>query len=201
MDEQDYNVFLSYLATYLSPKDEHFLQNILTSTESSAKEKVNANKLLRLKNYFGSIHLICYALLPNHFHLLIKEEGIDLHSFMNSIGTRYSMYFNRKYHRHGVLFQDVYKAVLIQSDEQLLVLSRYIHLNPTRWMNLPVQQWFQSTLPNSLPEYLGKRKTSWIKTLYILDYFSKTQPTISYESFIGLNVDEELIGTVILEED
>ena len=70
-DEQDYSVFLSYLKTYLSPKDEKSLQAILDSRESSPKDKDLSLKLLRLKNYSADLELLCYALLPNHFHLLV----------------------------------------------------------------------------------------------------------------------------------
>ncbi|MBI5451903.1 transposase, partial [Candidatus Gottesmanbacteria bacterium] len=129
LDEQDYSVFLSYLQTYTTPKDEVKFKKIISSNDSSPKEKDKAIKQLRLKNYSGNIELVCYALLPNHFHLLIHQHENVLNRFMNSLGTRYGMYFNRKYKRTGILFQDVYKAVVVYTDEQLLHLSRYIHLN------------------------------------------------------------------------
>ena len=129
--EQDYAVFLSYLKTYLMPKNEDDLRQKLADPTISYKEKENIIKLLRLNNFADEITLIAYCLMPNHFHFLVKQNsanGID--RFMNSLGTRYTMYFNRKYKRVGSLYQDVYKAVMVGSDEQLLHLTRYIHRNP-----------------------------------------------------------------------
>ena len=77
------------------------------------------------------IEIICYCLMPNHIHFLIrqlKENGIS--KFMGQISNSYTKYFNTKYTRVGPLLQGPFKAVLIESDEQLIHVSRYIHLNP-----------------------------------------------------------------------
>src|SRR3990167_5879702 len=77
------------------------------------------------------VEIICYCLMPNHFHFLIrqlKDNGISI--FMSQLSNSYTKYFNTKYNRVGALFQGTFKAVLVESDEQLLHLSRYIHLNP-----------------------------------------------------------------------
>lgn len=200
-DQQDFSVFLSYLSTYLTPKDELGLQQIISSENTNIQEKDKALKDLRLKNYATKMDLACYSLIPNHFHLLVRQSIPCLNYFMNSLGTRYGMYFNRKYKRSGVLFQDVYKAVLIESEEQLLHLSRYIHLNPLKYLGLPVSQWRNVTLPSSLPEYLNQRNSPWIKSSYVLDYFSKTNRNFSYESFLGLENDFEIIGESMIDYD
>lgn len=188
LDDQDFSVFLSYLKTYLEPKNEKELLKTLASDQTSWKEKDKANKELHLKNYFGKLELVCYALMPNHFHFLIKLIDPVLNSFMNSLGTRYSMYFNKKYKRTGGLFQDVYKAVIINSDEQLLHLSRYIHLNPK-----------SQTLPSSLPDFLGQRDTGWIKKEHVLAYFSKSYPANSYKEFLGFPKDDIFIAKLVLD--
>jgi putative transposase len=198
-DNQDYSVFLSYLQTYLEPKDETGLLSILLSKDSSAQEKGVARKKLLLKNYHQHIELVAYALLPNHFHLLVKQNSPMLNSFMNSLGTRYAMYFNKKYKRTGVLFEDVYKAVRVESDEQLLHLSRYIHQNPFHWQKIPFSQPQTVTLPSSLPEYLKIRDTSWIRPLHILDYFSEFNPSKTYADFFQQNDDSMVCDTCIEE--
>lgn len=79
------------------------------------------------------VSLICYALMPNHLHLVAKQETEEpIHKFISSLHTSYSMYFNKKHHRTGHLFQDRFKQVLVDSDEQLIHLSRYLHLNPVQ---------------------------------------------------------------------
>ena len=199
LDQQDYAVFLSYLKTYVMPKDELALQSIVLSKTANSQEKDHALKELRLKNYSETIELVCYALMPNHFHLLIRQSEPTLDHFMNSVGTRYGMYFNRKYKRTGVLFQDVYKAVLVETDEQLLHLSRYIHLNPVKLFHLSNLDWDMVSLPFSLPEYLMKRTTQWIKSHYILNYFLKNNPQNTYANFMDLAVEDEFIANIALD--
>ena len=69
--------------------------------------------------------------MPNHFHLLIKQSGDDgIQEFIRKVQNSYTKYFNIRYQRVGPLLQGPFKAVLVESDDQLLHLSRYIHLNP-----------------------------------------------------------------------
>lgn len=77
------------------------------------------------------VEIIAYCLMPNHFHLLIKqlEEG-GITEFVRKFSDSYTKYYNIKYNRVGPLLQGEFKATLIESDEQLVHLIRYIHLNP-----------------------------------------------------------------------
>src|SRR3989344_4849793 len=128
LDEQDYGVFLSYLKQYLTAKDEEKLHQLLLDPKTFYKERDNILKTLRLNNFFKEITLISYCLMPNHFHFLVHQKEYDsIDKFMNSLATRYSIYFNKKYKRVGSLCQGVYKAVLVETDAQLLELTRYIH--------------------------------------------------------------------------
>jgi REP element-mobilizing transposase RayT len=76
----------------------------------------------------------CYAwaLMPNHFHLLLRTGNAPLATIMRRLLTGYAVSFNRRYRRHGHLFQNRYKSILCQQDPYLLELVRYIHLNPLR---------------------------------------------------------------------
>jgi len=78
----------------------------------------------------GIIDIICYYLLPNHYHLIVKElhEG-GVSKFLQRLITGYTKYFNNKYERTGVLFQGKTKSRLINSDEYLLWLSVYVNCN------------------------------------------------------------------------
>jgi REP element-mobilizing transposase RayT len=73
-----------------------------------------------------------WALLPNHFHLLIRTGARGMAPFMRSLMTGYALYFNARHRRAGHLFQNRYKAKLCERDPYLLELIRYIHLNPVR---------------------------------------------------------------------
>jgi putative transposase len=97
-------------------------------------DKCNEHKDLFLLDRKESLVSIgSYVLMPNHFHILIKEVnegGISL--FMQKLSTAYSMYFNKKYNRTGGLFEGKYKAKHAESDDYLKYLFSYIHLNPVK---------------------------------------------------------------------
>jgi len=82
---------------------------------------------------------------------------------MRSVNTSYAMYFNKKYKRVGPIFQGPYKAVDLRSDEHLLHISRYIHLNPDN---------YKSWEPSSLNAYLGRQQLSWLHPERITKLFS-----------------------------
>ncbi|MDO8663899.1 MAG: transposase, partial [Candidatus Wildermuthbacteria bacterium] len=74
-----------------------------------------------------------YVLMPNHFHILVKEiTEKGLSKFMEKLNTGYSMYFNKKYERVGPLFQGRFKGEHVDTDEYLKYLYAYIHLNPIK---------------------------------------------------------------------
>jgi len=194
MDDQDYIVFLTYLQTYLQPKNIKYLQEILSKSQSKGLEKDKAIKLLRMNNFCESITLLAYCLMPNHFHLLIKQkEANTIDRFMNSLFTRYVMYFNKKYQRVGKLFQSIYKAVPVTTEEQLLHLSRYLHRNPLQLLQGSALQNYKYS---SYPEYTRKRTTNWIKTNQILSFFSN-KGLNSYLSFVEDKIiDSESINKI-----
>jgi putative transposase len=73
-----------------------------------------------------------WALVPNHFHLLLRTGSVSIATVMERLLTGYATEFNRIHNRHGHLFQNRYKSILCQTDPYLLELVRYIHLNPLR---------------------------------------------------------------------
>ena len=79
------------------------------------------------------VDICAYCLMPNHFHLLIKEKsanGISL--FMQKLTTAYTMYFNARHERSGALFQGVFKSQHALDDRYLKYLISYVHLNPVK---------------------------------------------------------------------
>lgn len=130
-DQGDYNTFLYYLFIYLMP-----LEIVL-------EKYPNLPLRLRGKNLNKEIEIICYCLMPNHFHLLLLQKTKNaIPKLMQQLTGAYTTYFNKKYDRVGGLVQGKYKAILINNDELLLHINRYIHLNP-----------FVSNLTQDLSEY------------------------------------------------
>lgn len=200
LDQQDYLVLLNYLKEYLLPKDEKSLREQLSSPTTTYREKNKILRLLRLNNFTDEITLLAYCLMPNHLHFFIKQKSPQsIDKFMQSLSTRYIMYFNRKYNRVGSLFQGVYKGVLVTHDEQFIYLSKYIHKQALRSQGETLQGWKDQ--PSSHPEYLGKRKTEWVHPEEVLSYFSKTNPKLSYQSFVEeIEDDFTIIQDALLED-
>ncbi len=131
------------------------------------------------------VDIICFVLMPNHFHLLLKqtsESGIT--KFMSKSINSFTRYINTKQERVGDLFQGVFKAVRIETNEQLLHVSRYIHINPVvshvvKDKDLLGYQW------SSLPNYIYET-SSFVNKSVILDQFSRKA---SYKDFILDHVD------------
>lgn len=175
LDDRDYKVFLYYLKKYLAPEE----------PEKTFKEKNDLSK---------KIDLLAFCLIPNHFHLLVKQKTIDgITQLMSRLLTNYVMYFNKRYKRVGRLFQSVYKAVLIDSDVQLLHLSRYIHLNPYPEIIKDVKN-LKNYSFSSYGDYLGERNTKWIKTEEILSFFTKDKSRLGYKFNNYKSFVEDFIG-------
>jgi putative transposase len=195
-DEQDYGVFLSYLKEYLLKKDEKKLKEEFLKSGISYKDKDKINKALRMNNFYDEIILLAYCLMPNHFHFLVKQNQADsIDRFMNSLATRYSMYFNCKYKRVGPLYQSVYKAVLVETEEQWLYLSKYIHKQALASQGVALR-----TQPSSYAQYLGLANAGWVHSEDILKCFSKTQQNLSYKNFVQGNDALEIIRNVVIED-
>lgn len=185
-DKQDYGVFLNYLKYYLSP-----IPKLTSLRKISVNNKTYQISDYKCKNYSQVITLLAYCLMTNHFHLLIKQsDSRSIESFMKSLGTRYTMYFNKRRQRSGRLFQGVYQAVSIDNTAQLLHLSRYIHLNP-RPKSLLKQ-------PSSYPDYLRLKNTSWVKPGEILKSFNNKN---SYQNFVETSIEtpEKFLDNLTLD--
>lgn len=127
------------------------------------------------------VDIICYCLMPNHFHFLLQqkqENGIS--KFLSNFQNSYTRYFNTKRRRIGPLFLDQFKAVRVETNEQLLHLSRYIHLNPyTSYVVKNITQ-LENYQWSSLADYLEGKNELCAKKI-ILDFFKKPE---DYKKFI-----------------
>jgi putative transposase len=196
LDTQDYGVFLGYLKQYLLPKDEKIIQKRLTDPSLFSREKDHLLKQLRLNNFANEITLLTYCLKPNHFHFLIKQNhATAIDAFMQSLFTRYTMYFNHRYKRVGSLFQGVYKAVMIETEEQFLHLSKYIHRQALSFQG----ETLEARSPSSYPEYIGQRKSAWVHPEEILAYFNAQNPMLSYTAFVRQEENPHVLSKITIE--
>jgi len=177
--KEDYKVFLSYLKIYL------------TSTDLQGQSlKVSPSR--ELKNYSKTVDLLAYCLMPNHYHLFVyQEEKYNIAELMRSIGTKYSMYFNRACKRTGPVFESRYKAVQVIEQDHLVYLSKYIHRNPLDI--LPTGTVLEGYKYSSYGNYLGNFRQEWVKSKKVLDYFRSVNKLLTYKTFVE-KVDDNLKG-------
>ena len=115
--------FLYHLFSRGNNKEKIFFNN-------SDKEKFIGN-LKRFKKQF-KYKLYAYVLMSNHFHLLLQVKKESISKIMQVIMTSYTMYINKKHDRTGHLFSGRFKSIIVDEDEYLLQVIRYIHLNPVK---------------------------------------------------------------------
>jgi len=137
------------------------------------------------------VQIIAYCIMPTHLHLVLKQliDG-GISTFMRKILNSYACYFNARYNRKGPLWESRFKNVLIKSDEQLLHVTRYVHLNPvTAYLVDKPEDW----LASSYREYIGMTKDgdNLCKYSSILDiepnsYREFVEDRISYQRELAL---------------
>ena len=153
------------------------------------------------------VEIVAYTLLPNHFHLLIRQvadQGVS--EFMRRLGTGYTAYFNKRYQRSGRLFQGPFKAKHVSNDSYLLHLSRYIHLNVLdlshpEWRETEIENW--SAAERQLMDYrwsnahifLGGKPDGFTNPTPILERLGLAE---AYRSFLRAWVvrDPVLVGRI-----
>ena len=166
-DEYDYKRFV-------------FLLNVANSDKPldiRSLKKDNDNQGLTFVKNEGQplVDIGAWCLMPNHFHLLIREKidgGLSL--FLQKLLTAYSMYFNRKYNRKGSLFEGRFQAEHLNTDNYLKYIYSYIHLNPVKILD-PL--W----------------KDNGIKDLSEIKEFLREYKYSSYLDYVGLKRKEDII--------
>jgi REP element-mobilizing transposase RayT len=136
--------------------------------------------------------LHAYVFMTNHYHMIIETPKPNISKVMHYINGSYTTYINKKRDRSGHLFQGRYKAILIDRDNYLLELSRYIHLNPVRAHIVEKPEEF---INSSYASYIGNRKDDIVHHNQILNMISKDKKTAPklYRDFVenGIGVDLE----------
>lgn len=144
-----------------------------------------------LEEYHERYLFKCYAysLMPNHIHLLIEEADIPLSKIMQGIDQSYTQYFNTRYEKVGHLFQGRYKAILVDKERYLLVVIRYIHLNPVRAFLVKKPEDYTWSSHNS---YISGHK-SFIDKDFVLPLFGKTANIAvkRYREFISDGIEQK----------
>jgi REP element-mobilizing transposase RayT len=158
--------------------------------------------LERLGQIVLQTHTRCFAwaLMPDHFHLLLKTDGSSISTVMSRLLTGYAVRFNRRHKRNGHLFQNRYRSILCQADAYLLELVRYIHLNPIRAKIVSTLQALDRYRFSGHSVIMGKHRQDWQSVDRVLGSFDGeiSRARRQYREYVGAGINQgrrpELIG-------
>ena len=169
------------------------------------KDSKNTLQLRSLK--FGLI-LHAYVLMTNHYHLIVETPEKNLSRIMHFINGSYTTYVNIKRKRSGHLFQGRYKAILVDKDNYLLELSRYVHLNPVRAKMVQKPEDYHHS---SYRSYITGHPEGIVSSDTILGMLTgqSGQAALHYRRFVESAMGEELAnplqkvygGTILGQQD
>lgn len=181
--KRDYQKFLEAISFYQFSSPPIRLSKFLILSQEGKTD------ILKSLTWTGKklIEMACYCLMPNHFHFLLRQledDGISI--FMGQIQNSYTKYFNAKRERIGPLLQGRFKAVRVESEQQLTHLSRYIHLNPYSSFLVEPLEKLKKYPWSSFPNYLENDKVDFLNKNIVLNLFENRE---EYQKFIFNQAD------------
>ncbi|RPI05006.1 MAG: hypothetical protein EHM64_08075 [Ignavibacteriae bacterium] len=174
----------------ISPNNYYHIYNRSNNLEVAFKSSENYDYFLsKYCKYLGEmVDTLAYCLMPTHFHFLVFIRSEKTDNIRDAIGVMQSSYttaINKRYDRHGSLFQLHTKAKLIERDESLFTITTYIHQNPVRaGLVKKLEDWEYS----SYREYIGLKNNNVINTKILRENYS------SIEEF--KIISEEMLSSV-----
>ena len=182
LDNRDYIRFLFSVLFFQSPMVTFY--NMGREVTYFVKHRMfNIDKKINNVNQTKEVELVCFILMPNHFHLILRERsGRGITKYLQRLGNSYTKYFNIKYKQSGHLFQGPYQLVHIKQNEQLLYTSAYIHRNSSelkKWSDrehlypwssyadfIINNRWPKLLEPNAITEQFtnGQEYKHWVDT-------------------------------------
>lgn len=171
-DEQDFRQFLRSMSFYLEEPP-------WAGFSAGKRRPDELEEYLASESTAPLVRIHAYCLMPNHFHLLIEQvvEG-GLSTFLRRVQLSYTRYYNTRYSRVGPLLQGTFQAVRVENDQQLLHVSRYIHLNPfvAKLASQPhAYEW------SSLADCYGRKRSRLYSPQFLLGVAGSTE---EYQRFV-----------------
>lgn len=179
-DEQDYISFLFRLGLALGTDQKELNKEKLTAMPHS---RIRISKMGK-----DNFRLHAFCLMPNHFHLLIEQLGdIPISKLISKSCASYAKYINNKYKRVGHIFQDCFKAVLIEDNAQLMWISAYIHMNPVKDKLVMAPEKYRWSSYN---DFVADRNLSMVTKKLLLEVFgnkkSLMKETLNFDVKVSL---------------
>ena len=150
----------------------YFVRHSVFNISTTTIEEIHAHR---------KIGLNAFAIMPNHFHLLVQEKQTGrVSAYLQRIQHSYAKYFNTKYKRSGHLFQGPFRVVPVETDEQLVYLSAYIHRNPRG-----IKEWVGKELAYPWSSYQDcAEKNRWGALLQPGIFLNQFAEPKSYKNFV-----------------
>lgn len=166
--KREMNIFLEATEYYLQEKPPARFSIYRTSRD---RFPIDLNKKLAT--------IINFCIMPNHFHFTLRQEKENgIRQFIQRLSNSFAHYFSVKYKNRGPVFEGNFKAIRVGTDELLIHLSRYIHLNPvTAYLVENPEDYLYS----SYNTYLGKESSDFVDPSLVLDQFSSPE---DYREFV-----------------
>jgi|SRR3989344_1464254 len=189
--------FARFLLIVLSFQSPVVIPNVSRLSKSFVQHRVLNKDMLDLEKIAAKryVELVAFCLMPNHFHLIVKEvhEG-GISRYMQRALNSFTKYSNIKYDKSGHVFQGLFKAVHIENNEQLLYLSAYIHRNPRDFSQWKDKE--EKYIWSSYQDYIGENRWgSLLLPNIITDQFTDK---IDYEEFVRTSTAKEISERVTL---
>ena len=180
----------------------HIMVRGIERCEIFRDDRDRENFMNRLEKQAASTgtRVYAWALIPNHFHLLIRSSEAGISTFMRRLLTGYAVTYNKRHNRCGHLFQNRYKSIICDENSYLLVLVRYIHLNPIRAHIVNTMEELDSYPWSGHKSLICKRPIAWQDREQVLRHFGKTERTAKqrYRKYVVEGIDQghrpELMG-------
>ncbi len=193
LSDYDYTRFISACIYYLYDQSICYSQYLDLSSE--------AKKDYLIRNPRGKENLrviiICYCLMPNHFHFLIKQARYGgMSVFLSDVVNSYTRYFNRKNERFGALFQGPYKSKNISEVGSLLQVSRYIHLNPFGLKTELSDEDIVKYPYSSYACWIGGREDKLVGRKELSRWVTSGSGKQSYKEFVESKLDKNISGGI-----
>jgi REP element-mobilizing transposase RayT len=170
---------------------ENCLYHITSRGNNRSKIFLEDSDYKKFLEYIGkakekyNFYLCAYALLANHYHLLIETTQPNLSKLMQYLNTAYTIYHNRKHDTCGHLFQGRYKSIVVDKDSYFLELTRYIHLNPVRAKVVTAPEEYRWSSYN---EYIRKQGFWIIDKDHVSKYLDMDSKT--YRKFVLTGIEQ-----------
>lgn len=157
-----------------------FPQKIRYSKFRTLPQNLKRDYPSQIKKQTPLVEIYSFSLMPNHYHLLGKQlqnKGINI--FISNIQNSFAKFYNLRNNRHGTLFQNPFKARRVETEEEFIHVSRYIHLNPVTSFVIELSR--LDTYPwTSLSWYLDESRNKFITTNLIKGIFKTKEKYLEF---------------------